>query len=367
MSDRTVMLSAGGTGGHLFPALALAQELKRRGWEVDLITDMRGDRYGTGFPARDVYKVPAATLASRSPVALARLAFVLARGIWSARGVLRRVRPAAIAGFGGYPTFPPIIAAKLCGVPALVHEQNAVMGRANRVLQRFATVIALSFEKTRYVPEAAAAKSRFTGIPVRDKVIAAASAPYRTPGKTGKFQLVIFGGSQGARYFSETLPPALALLPDALKKRLNVVQQCREEDIERVDGAYRKSGITAELATFFADLPERLAAAHLVVARAGASTVAELAVLGRPAILVPFSHALDNDQLENATRLQQAGGAWCLPERELSAEKLSAEIERLMTQPGQLVEAAKAARNCGKPSAVSLLADEVERLAGREH
>ncbi len=367
MSSPSIMLSAGGTGGHLFPALALAQELKRRGWEVDLITDMRGDRYGTGFPARDIYRVPAATLTARSPLALAQLAVTLMRGIWTARRLLRRVQPTAIAGFGGYPTFPPLVAAKLCGIPALVHEQNAVMGRANRVLQRLAAVIALSFEETRHVPETAKSKARFTGNPVRDTVISAAQEPYRAPAGNGMFELVVFGGSQGARYFSETVPPALRLLPEALRSRLSVVQQCRAEDLERVRTAYRKAGIAAELETFFSDLPQRLASAHLVVARAGASTVAELAVLGRPAILIPFSHALDNDQLENATRLQEAGGAWCLPERELSPEKLSAEIERLMTHPGRLSEAAQAAQACGKPSAVSLLADEVEKLARREH
>ncbi len=363
MSGRSIMLAAGGTGGHLFPALALAQELARRGWDVDLITDMRGDRYGTDFPARKVYQVPSGTLKGRSPVAVAKLLATLTRGVWAALGVIRRTRPAVIVGFGGYPTFPPAIAARLSGVPIMVHEQNAVMGRANRVLQRLARVIALSFEHTLHFPDSARAKARLTGNPVRDAVIAAAEREYSPPDKTGPFELLVFGGSQGARAFSRIVPEALRLLPDELRDRIFVVQQCRQEDLDRVHTVYHEAGIDAELRTFFPDLPHRIASAHLVIARSGASTVAELGVLGRPAILIPFSHAIDNDQIENATRLQSSQAAWCTPEAGLTPEKLSGEIRRLSSVPELLVRAANAARKCGKPDAVKLLANEVEKLA----
>lgn len=363
MSGRSIMLAAGGTGGHLFPALALAQELIRRGWEVDLITDMRGDRYGADFPARKIHQVPSATLKGRSPLAVAKLLVTLARGVWAAVGVMRRTKPAVIAGFGGYPTFPPLIAAWLKGVPILIHEQNAVMGRANRVLQRLARTIAVSFDYTQHLPEKARSKAKLTGNPVRDAVIAAAEREYRPPEKTGQFELLVFGGSQGARYFSKVIPEALRRLPDDLKNRIFVAQQCRQEDLDQVHTVYHEAGIDAELRTFFPDLPDRIASAHLVIARSGASTVAELAVLGRPAILIPYSHALDNDQIENATRLQTSQAAWCTPEMGLTPEKLSGEIRRLSGVPDLLVRTAKAARMCGKPDAVKLLADEVEKLA----
>jgi len=363
MSEPSLMLAAGGTGGHLFPALALAQELRRRGWQVDLVTDMRGDRYGTDFPARDVYRIPAATLTGKSPAAVAKLSLTLSRGVWAALGVLGRVKPAAIAGFGGYPSFAPLIAARLRGVPVLLHEQNSVLGRANRVLSRLANRVALSFDTVRFVPEGA--PKAVTGNPVRDAVIAARAQPYDPPAANGPFRLLVFGGSQGARYFSDTVPPALAALPEAGRRRLKVVQQCREEDLERVGAAYDHAGIEAELGTFFSDLPQRMADAHLVISRSGASTVAELGVLGRPALLVPFSHALDNDQLENATRLQEAGGAWLLPEPQLTPETLSREIQALLASPEKLRIAAEAARNFGRPDAVSLLADELEKLARR--
>lgn len=361
MNGKSLMLAAGGTGGHLFPALALAQELRRRGWDVDLITDMRAERYGMDFPAREVYRIPAATLAGKSPLALAKLCLTLTRGVWAAMGILGKAKPAAIAGFGGYPSFAPLIAARLRGVPVLLHEQNAVLGRANRVLRYLATGIALSYDRVRFVPDGA--PRAVTGNPVRDAVIAAGGAPYPAPGSSGPFRLVVFGGSQGARYFSDTVPPALAALPEAERKRLRLVQQCREEDIGRVRAAYDAAGVEAELGAFFPDLPARLSKAHLVISRSGASTVAELGVLGRPALLVPFFHALDNDQLENATRLQEAGGAWVLPEPELTPEKLSGEIRGLMASPRALQAAARAARGFGRPDAVSLLADELEKLA----
>ncbi len=365
MGEKTVsiMLAAGGTGGHLFPAFALAEQLQQRGYPVDLVTDERGDRYGTGFPARAVYQIPAATLASRSPVAIARTASKLGRGTVRAYRMLGKVRPAAVIGFGGYPTFPPLIAAGWRAIPTAVHEQNAILGRANRMLAKRVTAIATSFENVRNIDSAIAAKVRFTGNPVRAQVVALAERAYAAPVSGGPFHLVVFGGSQGARYFSDTVPPALARLPSADRARLVVVQQAREEDVARVEAAYRQAGIAATVAPFFRDLPERMAASHLVVARAGASSVAELTVLGRPSILVPLPHSLDNDQLYNAKRLADSGGGWCIEQKDLDAERFATEIGVLMAAPDRLNSAAIAAKKQGRPDAVARLADLVEELA----
>jgi len=365
VTEKTIMLAAGGTGGHLFPAFALAQELRRRGYTVDLITDMRGDRYGSDFPARTIHQVPAATITGKDPVALLNTLIKLGKGTTRAKSILKEVRPLVICGFGGYPTFPPLLAARLIGIPSVLHEQNAVMGRANRMLAGRVDAIALSFEKTIHVEGALAAKARHTGNPVRDAVVQAAATPYPEPSADGPFQLLVFGGSQGARYFSDLLPPALEQLPADVRARLRVVQQCRDEDMARVEAAYAAAGIVSNLSTFFADLPGIIAGSHLVIARSGASSVSELSVIGRPSILVPLPHALDNDQLRNATFLQQAGGAWCIEQKDLDAARLAAELTRLARDPGLLHNAAKAAKGVGKPDAVARLADLVEEVAAR--
>jgi UDP-N-acetylglucosamine--N-acetylmuramyl-(pentapeptide) pyrophosphoryl-undecaprenol N-acetylglucosamine transferase len=366
VTEKSVMLAAGGTGGHLFPALALAQELGRRGLPVDLVTDMRGDRYGANFPARAIYRVPSATLTRRSVAAAAGTAWMLTRGVAAAFKLLGQVKPGAVVGFGGYPAFPPLVAACLRRIPTALHEQNAVLGRANRMLAGRVTAIATSFEHTKYLEGAALARSRLTGNPVRDQVIDWATQSYSTPRPGGPFSLLVFGGSQGARFFSDALPPALALLPPGLRANLFVVQQCREEDLARVEAAYAASGVRAQLATFFANLPEEMAKCHLVIGRAGASTVAELAVMGRPAILVPLPHAIDNDQLGNAKQLAESGGAWCIEQQQLTPERLAEAIGRLLGSPGALEQAAAAIKRHGRPDAVSLLADLVEELVGNK-
>jgi UDP-N-acetylglucosamine--N-acetylmuramyl-(pentapeptide) pyrophosphoryl-undecaprenol N-acetylglucosamine transferase len=356
------MLAAGGTGGHLFPAFALAEELSRRGIPVDLVTDMRGDRYGTGFPARNVFQVRSATPAAGSPLKAAGAALTLLRGIAEAFRLLGKVRPAAVVGFGGYPSFPPLIAARMRGVPAALHEQNAVLGRANRALARVVARIATSFREVKLLHRAAAAKVHFTGNPVRSAVLGCAGLAYTTPLPGEPITILVFGGSQGARIFADIVPAALARLGADIRHRLKIVQQCRPEDLQRVGTAYAQAGIGAELAAFFPDLPQRMAAAHLVIARSGASTVAELAVIGRPAILVPLPHALDNDQLRNATTLAGTGGAWCIPQADFTPERLGTEIERLVAEPGLLARAAAAAKAEGRPDAVKRLADLVEEL-----
>jgi UDP-N-acetylglucosamine--N-acetylmuramyl-(pentapeptide) pyrophosphoryl-undecaprenol N-acetylglucosamine transferase len=360
----TILVAAGGTGGHLFPAEALAAELGRRGHAVELATDERADKYGRAFPARAIDIIPSATFKGRDPISLAKTVTTLAVGTWQAWRLLRRIRPDAVVGFGGYPTFPPMIAAQFSGVPTILHEQNAVMGRANRALARRVTRIALSFPGTRMMG-ADGTRALHTGNPVRDMVISAARVPYDRPALDGEFRLLVFGGSQGARFFSEVLPPAIERLDPALRARLKLVQQARAEDGEAVTAAYQRMGVAAEVAPFFVDLPARIAAAHLVVCRSGASSVGELAVIGRPAILVPFPGALDQDQAANAAVLEAVGGAWPIRQDELTPERLAEELGKAMTDPEQLAEAAHAAKAVGKADAVARLADLVEEVAGK--
>jgi len=361
------MLAAGGTGGHLFPAQALAEELARHGVIVDLATDTRGDRYGTNFPARRVHRISSATLHGRSPLGLARTGALLTRGLAAAFRLMGQERPRVVIGFGGYPSFPPLLAARMRGIPTVLHEQNAILGRTNRMLAKRVTAIATSFDEVAYVDGALTRKTHVTGNPVRARVIAAAATPYPVPTPGGVFSLLVFGGSQGARFFSDSVPPALALLPLELRSRLHVTQQARAEDVERVRQSYAAAGVAAEIAPFFSDLPSIMATSHLVIGRAGASTVAELAVIGRPAILVPLPHALDNDQLLNATSLARAGGAWVIEQTALAPERLAGEIARLVADPAALVAAATAARSTGRPDAVQRLAHLVMTLIPDAH
>ena len=362
-SAKCVLLAAGGTGGHLFPAFALAQELQRRGHVVDLVTDMRGDRYGTGFPARAAHQIHSATIKGRSPGALAKTGLSLVRGVKEAFSLMGRLKPAAVVGFGGYPSFPPLVAAQLRRVPSALHEQNAVMGRANRMLAKRVSAIAASFDGTKAI-DGAETKVRITGNPVRDMVIDWSQRAYRAPDAAGTIKLVVFGGSQGARFFSETVPAALALLPADLKVRIELVEQARDEDVAEVEEGLRRNGIRARVAPFFKDLPQIIAESHLVIGRAGASTVAELTVLGRPSILVPLPHSLDNDQKENAQRLAESGGCWCIAQSDLTPERLAREVESLLRNPARLAAAAGKAKMAGKPDAVVRLADLVEELMG---
>lgn len=361
--SRTILITAGGTGGHLFPAQALAAELGRRGHVVELATDARVSDFGKDFPARAVHVISSATLSGRSPLALARTALKLGRGLIQARRLIARLRPDAVVGFGGYPTFPPMFAAFLGGVPSVLHEANAVMGRANRMLAGRVTAVATSFPLVDGDDSRFAAKSVRTGNPVRDAVIAASGRDYVAAGPGETFRLLVFGGSQGARFFSDAMPGALERMRAEERARLELVQQCRPEDMARMREACDRLGVKAELASFFADMPERIAGAHLVLCRSGASSVSELAVIGRPSILVPLPHALDNDQGRNAEVLASAGGAWPVRQAELDAERLAGLIGELMAAPERLSAAARAARAAGHPDAVGRLADLVEHVA----
>lgn len=351
----TILITAGGTGGHMFPALALGRALRRHGREVALVTDSRGARYvGSELPFT---VVAAGSPSGRLGERLCGMA-QLARGLVQSLLALRRIRPVVAASFGGYASVPAAIAAGLSRVPVLVHEQNAVFGRANRLTARFADVLALSFERTTGLP-GGKVRRLLTGNPTRPEFGGAVA-----PAVAGRFRVLVLGGSQGARVFSDVVPAAVALLPSGLQTRLSLAQQCRPEDLERVRAAYAGSDVEVELATFFADVPERMASCDLLVSRSGASTVAEVLALGRPSLLVPYLHAADDHQTANATALAEAGAAVLVPQPELTAERLAAELTVLMREPARLASLAERARALAKPDAVDRLVEAVLALAG---
>lgn len=352
-----VVLAAGGTGGHLFPAEALAAELLGRGLAVALVTDRRGRGFGDRLPAVAVHRISAGGLAGGSLIRRAEGALRLAIGLFQARGLLARLAPRIVVGFGGYPSVPTMLAAARAGLPTVLHEQNALLGRANRLLAAKASRIATSFPTLQGAEALDTRRVVFTGNPVRAAIAAVAQIPYRSIEPGGPIRLLVLGGSQGARVFGRVLPAAFALLSDDLRRRLVVTQQCRPEDIEATRDAYGRLALRHELATFFENVPELLAAAHLVIARAGASTVAELAAAGRPALLVPYPFAADDHQTANARAASEMGGAWLLPERVLTPGALAERLHSLVAQPGTLATAAACARAAGRRDAAARLAD----------
>jgi len=360
-----VVIAAGGTGGHFHPAEALATELIARGRRIALMTDVRGAPDSSPiFENHEQFVLSGGGIAGRSPVASMISVTSLTAGVVQARGILARISATVIVGFGGYPCIAPVLASRLLRPRPLVilHEQNAVLGRANRALARAAAVLALSFADTSGIPPGINLEP--TGNPVRPGILAAAHSPYVAPREM--LRLLVFGGSLGARVFSDIVPQALAVLPDFLRASVVVSQQCRPEDLDRVRAAYAASGITAELATFFADVGERLAQAHIVIARAGASTVAELAIMGRPAILVPLPHAIDDHQSANAAALARAGAAWVIPQHYLTAAELASRIAVLASDPELLASAAAAGRKLAQVGAARRLADLVDTLTHAE-
>ena len=362
MTKGIVMLAAGGTGGHLFPAEALAHELAALDFTVHLITDHRAERYAGSFPAEGIHVVRSATIGSRNPVKVASSLWQLWSGMREARGIIRQVKPKVVVGFGGYPTVPPLLAASRLRIPTIIHEQNAVMGRANKGLAGRVTAIAGGF-----LPETDgryAKKTVTTGNPVRPAVLEAAETPY-TPSRAGEiFRLVVFGGSQGAQFFSKALPAAIERLPEPLRQRLHLTQQARPEDLDGVRSAVAKLSLSGEISPFFTDMAERIGAAHLVICRSGASTVSEVAVIGRPSILVPYPYALDHDQAANAAALAANGGAQVIAQAELSPDRLASILSQAMEDPEGLAERAARARATGRPDAARLLAAMVEAIAG---
>lgn len=356
------VIAAGGTGGHLFPAEALAGELTRRGERVDLVTDARSDAFAERLSGVAVHRVRAGRPQGgpwRAARGLAELAF----GTFAARRLLRRLAPRCVVGFGGYPSLPTMLAASMLGLPLLIHEQNAVLGRANRLVAGKAKAIATAFPTTLGLRPQDASRASHTGNPVRPAFLVRAAASYAPPAPQGPIELLVIGGSQGARVLSEIVPPALALLPEALRRRLRVVEQARPEDRDGVAAAYRREAITAEIQSFFRDMPERLERAHLLICRAGASTIAELAAVGRPALLIPYPHAMDDHQSANARVFAEAGGGWVIPQRELTPEGLARRLAGLLGDAEGLAEAARRAREFGRRDAVEQLASLALRVA----
>jgi UDP-N-acetylglucosamine--N-acetylmuramyl-(pentapeptide) pyrophosphoryl-undecaprenol N-acetylglucosamine transferase len=360
----TIVLSAGGTGGHLFPAQALAGELAKRGRRIVIMTDRRGRHYESAFPGAEIEQVPSATFVG-SLLLRALAPLRIAAGILVSFLKLRRIKPSAVVGFGGYPSLPVVAAALLKGVPTAIHEQNAVLGRVNRLFADRVKAVTASLPLARSAPKDSS-RIVYTGNPVRPEAAQLAATPYSPPGENETIHLLVFGGSQGARALSEAVPAAIALLPEHLRKRIAVVQQCRPEDLAGVRSAYSSTHVNAEIAAFFDDLPARMAAAHLVIARSGASTVSELAEIGRPAILIPYPFAMDDHQTANATVFANAGAAWLLQQRDVSAEMLARLLDNIFADPAELARRAAAALSLGKPDAASRLADVVDDIARSE-
>jgi UDP-N-acetylglucosamine--N-acetylmuramyl-(pentapeptide) pyrophosphoryl-undecaprenol N-acetylglucosamine transferase len=359
-----ILLAAGGTGGHLFPAEALGVELMKRGMRMRLVTDARAIRYSGLFTKDLIDVVPSETMRGRSPWSLARTGVMLAAGTAVALNLMRKLKPAAVVGFGGYPTLPPLLAARLLGIPSVIHDSNAVLGRANRFLSGRVSAIATSLPGVLDQDPALAAKATTTGTPMRPAILAAAATKFVAPEPTGPLRLLVVGGSQGARVMSDIVPGAIERLEPALWNRLVLVQQVREEDMARVRAAYDRLTINAELAPFFSDLPARLASSHLVISRSGAGTVAELGAVGRPAILVPLPGSIDQDQFANAGVLAQAGGAIRIAQSDFTPDRLAAEISALAAEPARLAAMAAGARTVGKLDAAERLADLVAKVAG---
>ena len=365
MSDNPlILLAAGGTGGHLFPAEALGVELMKRGFRVRLATDARALRYSGLFTRDTIDVVPSETVRGRNPISLARTGLTLATGVVIAASLLRRLKPAAVVGFGGYPTLPPLIAARLLRIPSVVHDANAVLGRANRFLSAYVSAIATSLPGVLDRDPQLASKTTTVGTPMRPAILAAAAVTYTAPDTAGPLRLLVVGGSQGARIMADIVPGAIERLEPSLWGRLLLTQQVREEDMARVRAVYDRLRINAELAPFFTDLPARLASNHLVVSRSGAGTVAELAAIGRPSILVPLPGSIDQDQFANAGVLSQAGGALRIPQGEFTPDRLASEISALAAEPAKLTAMAQAARKAGRLDAAVRLADLVVKVAG---
>ena len=359
-----ILLVAGGTGGHLFPAEALGVELIRRGLRVRLATDARALRYSGLFSRDTMDVVPSATVRSRMPWSLAYTGLKLGYGTAVALNLVRRLKPAVVVGFGGYPTLPPLLAARLSGVPTLVHEANAVLGRANRFLSSRVSAIATSLPGVLDRDPALAGKTTAVGTPMRPAILAAAAVKFVAPEPNGPLRLLVVGGSQGARVMADIVPGAIERLAPELWKRLVLTQQVREEDMGRVRAVYDRLKLKAELAPFFSDLPVRLASSQLVVSRSGAGTVAELGAIGRPSILVPLPGSIDQDQFANAGVLTQVNGALRIVQADFTPDRLAAEISALAAEPARLTAMAEGARTVGRLDAAERLADLVAKVAG---
>lgn len=357
-----VLLAAGGTGGHVFPSQALAGALQERGYRLAHVTDRRGGEYGDGGNGAANYRISAGRVTTGGVAARLCGAAELILGFAQSTRLLRRLRPRVVVGFGGYASVPVVMAAALLSVPIVVHEQNAVMGRANRLLAPRANIIATSFAEVSGVKQRDRARIRLTGNPVRPAVAELADRPFTAPDPDGAVRVLVLGGSQGASVFAHVVPDAVARTSAALKGRIQLSLQCRAEDLDGARQACARLGVTAELASFFDDVPERLAQAHLVICRAGASTTAELTAAGRPAILVPYPNAMDDHQSANARAVAKAGGAEVIAEPDFTPAMLALRLDGLLDDGARLGDMAQKSRQTGQPLAAVLLADVVVEL-----
>lgn len=358
-----ITLAAGGTGGHMVPAHALAAELKRRGHGVMLVTDDRGSKIPGLFDKVPTHVLPAGRLAG-GPIGMIKAAFSVLKGRSDAKRLYKRYRPDAVIGFGGYPAFPALLAANAMGIPTILHEQNAVLGRVNRLLSGGAHAIATAYVEVDRLKPSHIRKVELVGNPVRESVARLGTMPFPEFDETAPLKILVTGGSQGATVLGSIVPDALGMLPPRLRHRLQVMQQCRPDDIEAVRNRYAALNIPAELLTYIEDMPDRIGEAHLVIARAGASTIAELTAAGRPAILIPLPIATDDHQTANAREMAKAGGARMIPQTDFTPEVLAAQIDAIAGDPQALANAAERALSVGRPHATSDLADLVERIAG---
>lgn len=364
-SNRHYVLAAGGTGGHLLPAFALAAELDRRGHHVALITDERGAEIPGKPDFMPAHVLPAGRF-GKNPLQWLRGFRSVLEGRKMALRLFESFEPSAVVGFGGYPSLPAVLASTSAGIPTVVHEQNAVLGRVNRLLSSRVDAIATAYPDVQRLKPKHEVKTHLVGNPVRAGVLSLREQPFPAYGEDGLLRVLVTGGSQGARVLSEVVPDGLAMLPPAIRERLQVTQQCRAEDLDTVRERYRNHGIPAELATYFEDMATRLADAHLFIGRAGASTVAELTAVGRPGILIPLPIATDDHQAANTREMVKAGGARMVRQEKFEAKELAKQIRVLADDPKALANAAHAAWNCGRPKAVEDLADLIESFGGAD-
>jgi UDP-N-acetylglucosamine--N-acetylmuramyl-(pentapeptide) pyrophosphoryl-undecaprenol N-acetylglucosamine transferase len=359
--SKVCVVAAGGTGGHMFPAEALSRELAARGWRIVLATDHRGEAYAHNFPAEERLALDTAT--GRGPIGLAKAAVAILKGVLQARSALKRLDAAVVVGFGGYPSAPALLAALSQSRPTLLHEQNAVLGRTNRMLAAHVGAVASSFPNLQKVPQGVGARVTLVGNPVRPDIRALYGRPFAAPADGGPVHVLVTGGSQGSRILSESVPLALAALAEGLRARLKVQQQSRPETLEAARQIYLEAGIEAEVAPFFRDMARRLSEAHLVVGRAGASTCSELAVAGVPSLLIPLKIAMDDHQTFNAASLAAAGGAEVMPEDAVTVQALTEALQAVLSDPARLAAMSAGARSAALPDATAELADMVEAIA----
>ena len=366
IESRPIILAAGGTGGHVYPALAVAKVLLARAWSIAIITDERGTAFGNQDFAAEIHHIKAASPAGSLFNKLVSLT-QLGAGFLQARAILKKLRAVAAIGFGGYPSLPTMCAAAQIGLPTIIHEQNAVLGRANRILIPSVTKIAISFDQVKGLRPKAIPKVVKTGNPVRSEISEIGQKAYSALSSEGKLNILVFGGSQGAQILSHVVPRAIASLSGNLKSRLTLTQQCRPEDLDQAQNIYDAANIQTNLQPYFNNMPELLSAANLVIARAGASTISELVAAKRPAILVPYPHATDDHQTANASAITSSGASWCLPEHTFTADRLARKIQELMDNPNLLADAAAKSKSLYKLNAAENLADTLEKIIRKQN